>query len=401
MNTIVYIGNFFFPKGNSSGIRVLANGYLLRTLGYQVIYVGLSKEIEQTVELNKNEVKNYDGFDYYELPYPRKLKDWTDHSSKLNAVLPLLDAVKPVAVIAYGSVSNSFFSFLLNRWCKKNRVLFIPDCVDWLAGGSGGILFRIGKRLDTEFQKRYVNASGDGVIVVSTFLEDYYRLKGCKTLILPPLSCPDLAIASNDCCKKTKKRLVYAGFPFPTTRKIVSNSSFKDRLDITLDILTELNEIDFIFDIYGIEKEDYLKCLPKHIDLIDKMKDKIVFHGVVDNKIVIKNISKADFFVLIRDQNRMTNAGFPSKIVESISLGVPVITTATSDLDVYLLNGKHGFIVSKKTIHEMVVEFKNILKLPNESMDEMKYYCKNNNPFLLDNFKNKTKQFIDMLSFQS
>ncbi len=38
-------------------------------------------------------------------------------------------------------------------------------------------------------------------------------------------------------------------------------------------------------------------------------------------------------------------AGFPTKFVESLGAGCPVITNYTSDLDLYLKNGFNGFVV--------------------------------------------------------
>ena len=70
------------------------------------------------------------------------------------------------------------------------------------------------------------------------------------------------------------------------------------------------------------------------------MNSKVFFHGIVNNDDVIENLLESDYFILIRDKNKMTQAGFPSKITEAISHGIPVIVTDTSDLKEYIFNNE-------------------------------------------------------------
>ena len=55
----------------------------------------------------------------------------------------------------------------------------------------------------------------------------------------------------------------------------------------------------------------------------------------------------ADFMVLLREQTRKSNAGFPTKFSESFMSGTPVIANLTSDLGRYLMDGDTGFVVSE------------------------------------------------------
>lgn len=48
-------------------------------------------------------------------------------------------------------------------------------------------------------------------------------------------------------------------------------------------------------------------------------------------------------FQRIREKTRKTMAGFPTKVVESMSLGTPVITTDASDLADYIKHGENEF----------------------------------------------------------
>jgi glycosyltransferase involved in cell wall biosynthesis len=392
--TIVYVGNFSFPKNNSAGIRVLNNGYLFRELGYNVVYIGLSKTVS-CIENSAPSHKEYDGFRYFEFPYPKGLKDWLFFSKQLKTVIAILKDLEPKSVIAYGSMSNAFFCLFLGWWCKAQKIKFITDCVDWLGGASGGRIFRIGKRLDTELQKRYVNTIGDGVITVSSFLADYYIRKSCSTLILPPLSKENTYKSKLSETSKNKKiRFIYAGFPFPTDRKVKDKSFFKDRLDKTIELLALQQKGTFIFDIYGVTLNDYIKSVPEHEKLLSALNGTVNFYGMVSNEVVVNKVSEADYFFLFRDSNRMTNAGFPSKIVEAISLGTPVITTATSDIAMYITNDVNGHILSKDNDEKSALELSKIFDEHDAKHNMLKRSCFKSNPFDIKSFTNSTKQFM-------
>ena len=61
-------------------------------------------------------------------------------------------------------------------------------------------------------------------------------------------------------------------------------------------------------------------------------------------------VHDADFSLLIRESLRFANAGFPTKFVESMSVGTPVIANKTSDLATYLIDGVTGFLVAEPTL---------------------------------------------------
>ena len=74
-------------------------------------------------------------------------------------------------------------------------------------------------------------------------------------------------------------------------------------------------------------------------------------------------------------------AGFPTKFSESISCGVPVITTQTSDLSDYLQDGITGFWLEKdieKSVNK-IFKTKDIqnLKRMKKNINSNQFYYKN------------------------
>ena len=57
----------------------------------------------------------------------------------------------------------------------------------------------------------YANKKADGVIVVSSYLENYYKKSGCKTVIIPPLSTIKYKFSESDFNLIDKKVISYSG----------------------------------------------------------------------------------------------------------------------------------------------------------------------------------------------
>lgn len=399
---ILYIGNFDFPKNNAAGLRVLANGYLFKQLGFEVSFFGLSKDsslFNDNIELL--EFNHYKSFDYINHLYPQGLKEWIFFGPIQKKIYYAIDTLKPDAVVLYGSPSNFVSALLITYYCKKRKITIISDCVDWLSGGSGSIFFRLGKWIDTEIQKRYVNVKADGVIVVSSFLKRYYDRKGCATLTLPPLVSDIDEAYSNDKCSENNEliRLIYAGNPFPTTRKITSEKAIKDRIDKAVEILHKVKGVNFRFDVYGITKEDYLRAIPKHEILIHDLHDSIVFHGRLLNENVKREVACADFYFLMRDKSKMCDAGFPSKVTESIGLGTPIICTDTSDLRQYLPDGEMAYYLPSNNLERATAMMTKILKKDKKSIIAMSQSCILNKPFEPKKYIEASVNFFKEIGF--
>jgi glycosyltransferase involved in cell wall biosynthesis len=74
----------------------------------------------------------------------------------------------------------------------------------------------------------------------------------------------------------------------------------------------------------------------------------------------------------VRPQKRFANAGFPTKVVESLSMGIPVICNYTSDLSEYLRDG-HEAIICKDHYPPAIAEaLRKVLELTPEQRAQMR-----------------------------
>jgi glycosyltransferase involved in cell wall biosynthesis len=398
-NTVLYIGNFSFPLGNAAGKRVYANGKILKELGYEVNFIGMSKEISnlQTLEVTKNE---HEGFVYYNLPYPNKSIDWVNYKNIFTDLVKFLTDTKIIddlaLVIYYGSPTLSVFNTKLIKFCRKHDIKVVADCVDWLTIRTNNPLFDIIKWADNTYQKAYANKKADGIIAISSYLDDYYRKFGCKTVIVPPLSPVNYKIPDVTLINGNKKTITYAGLPFRIGQQLIDCKTLKDRIDKTIILLhyAMKDGCNFVFNIYGFTKEEYLQAIPEQKVYVDELKENIVFHGLKLNSEVVESIINTDFTILIRDINRDTTAGFPTKVSESISCGTPVITTKTSDLENYIIEGENGFFIDIEDEKNSVRLLEKILKLDKEEIKKMKRNCIESKAFHYENYAKKLDEFL-------
>ena len=107
-----------------------------------------------------------------------------------------------------------------------------------------------------------------------------------------------------------------------------------------------------------------------------------------------REINLSDFTILLREKNRATMAGFPTKVVESISCGTPVITTKTSDLETYIHEGYNGFFVNIENNSQLVEELTNILSQSQDLKRSMKSNCYEGKDFLPDRYISQFKQLL-------
>ncbi len=394
--SILYIGNFSFPLGNAAGKRVYSNGKILKELGYEVIFMGMSRDVNRTLSLKMTELE-YDGFRYYNLPYPQKNIEWINYKKIFKCVSEFLESEKIIdkleMVIYYGSPSLSLFNTKLIKFCKEKEIKVISDCVDWLTVKTNNPIFNLVKWSDNIYQKAYANKKVDGVIAISRYLENYYKRSGVKTIVVPPLSPIKYELYQKK-SQNDKKVISYAGLPFRKGQQVTELNTLKDRIDKTIVLLHSAKEkgVEFIFNIYGFTKDEYLYAIPSHKNYIDELDENIRFHGITPNDEVVDSIRKSDFTILIRDVNRDTTAGFPTKVSESISCGTPVITTKTSDLEEYIIEGKNGYFINES---EYGIEMlSNILSAKNEEINIQKQYCIEHNPFYFKMFIKKLDSYI-------
>lgn len=367
---VLYIGGFNLPDKNAAAHRVLGTAKIIREAGYDVEFFCITKEPELA-----GAVKEVDGFKYVARLYPNGVSEWLKY---------ITDFIKSdyIKKIQCDYVLMYNFPAIAGKrvadYCHKAGIKVYAELTEWYVAEGHSPRSYI-KRLDTSLRMRVFSHKLDGVITTSKYLMDYYSGKVNNLMYLPfavdlqeKKWCRDRDIAAS-----TPTKLVYAGSP---------GGKQKDRVDELVNSAADFPNI--VVDIFGITEEQYIK----DYQVKQTVPSNIVFHGRVSHAVALKMVRDADFEVVIRDDNRVTKAGFPTKFVEAFSSGTSVIATPSSNICDYLKDGVNGFVIdSKQTLKACL---NRISQMSVQEITAIEHAARNVTAFDFRNYVDAMKAFL-------
>lgn len=386
--SVLYIGGFELPDKNAAAHRVLANAKLFSKLGYDVSFIGVNRDDKNIKQIKY--VHSIDGFNFntWNQVYPKTYFDWLQFLTNISLVRRIVreefkNDLDIIVVYNY----PSFALIQLMFFCKKHNINLISDVTEWYQP-EGKLIFKIIKSFDSFLRMRILNKKIDGIIVISKYLFDYYKKN--NIIQLPPLvdkkSAKWNGLLSNE---SSFIKIVYAGS--------IGNSK-KDRLDYVFLALSRIKfkVRDFTIFIIGITKDEYLTIFG--VDSIPKnILDCITFKGRKTHEETIEIIKEADYSLFLRDNNFVNTAGFPTKLVESISCSVPVLTNSSSNIEDFLKNEELGFLLDISTNESLDTSLIKAINQNIEKIDYMKQKCFLFHKFHYEYYDKKMEQFLNNL----
>lgn len=390
---LIYIGGFDLPDKNAAAHRVLANGKIFRELGYEVIFIGVDNSRTYGTEFHK---KSFFGFECWSVPYPKGTVSWIKYILGLSSILDFLQgkkASKVVGVICYNYPAIA--QMRIKRECSRSNIKMISDATEWYDASAGSYIYRIIKNLDTTLRMNWVHKDVDGIITTSRYLTDFYSNSGKALLELPTLfdsSKFDLPPVRG---RSSTKSFIYVGSPFDVGRVNRRRTNLKERLDVCIELFFQVfnSSQNFVFNIYGISESDYLDVFPEHGPILKDMAACVFFHGRQPNSLILTHIARSDFSIFFRDDTRVTLAGFPSKLAESISCGTPVITNKMKSILRYA--GCEEIILCSRG--EELASVKKIMHLSPHEINLMKKRAYASNIFDYKKYSLDTRDFFSKL----
>jgi len=353
MNKLLILTYANFPNGEAASVRIYSLSKLFMKLGYTISIISMSR------------TKPYIWNKYDEIEYISIRSEYNDlihrfgnvllYKSRAKKIIKKMQGIKAIMPLSL-TLSALFFC---ESYAKKNSVLLLTDRTEWYSPCE----FKFG-RLSREYM---INAITNRIIIdrywrvisISRFFEDYFKGKGIKTVRIPALM-DTSSLPINTCTPNSIRKIVYAGSPAKKDSLNLIIQGFL-MLDSELSKKIELH-------IYGVSKSFYRK-----FQFNKNIPNNIYFYGRVSRSEVIDALLNADFSTLLRDDSkRFTKAGFPSKIAESMSVGVPVITNFTSDLDLYLKDEENSLIVSDYSVESFVNTLKRAARKTDEEINIMR-----------------------------
>ena len=315
--TVICMGNFELPDKNAASHRVVNNGKLFATLGLRTVFLGVCRGDRYFSGIEQREYGA--GFDMFEQSYPFTARQW---AAEIFDMAHLRELVRrypdTAAIILYNTQYATLLAAKREFAGRGIRVLY--DCTEWNGFTEGSALKKAVKSLDSRLIERFLPRGCGGIIAVSSLMQRRYEGKA-PLLLLPPLVDLQDAIWRQPPLPKERFTFCYAGDP-----------SNKDRLDLLLNAFSRLPDGAAALRIVGITREDHAG--PDR-EKADSLPEDVCFTGRLSHEETVREMLSCDCFIFLREQSRRNMAGFPTKFAEAYTCGVPVITTAVSDVPRY------------------------------------------------------------------
>lgn len=329
---VAYVGPFLFPEGEAASRRILGVAQSLVMSGRDVVVCSGNAGTPSTLSVSGHPalIRHVPLGDRprsmraHPLQALRTLVGWGRAATRWLEKQP----TRPTHVIVYGGQAS--YALNVYRWCHRNHVAVIQDVVEWHepAQFTGG---RLNPGLwSSELAMRAIYPRSDGMIAISSFLRRTYEPHlGGRVTVVPPTTVALEPKARN--AQRHALRLAYAGSP--GNKEILA-----PLVEATIALADAGNAVQL--RLAGIDATTLAQISgqPAH--------DAVTALGRISHEDVTSLVCDADFTVLLRNASRCTDAGFPTKFVESLAAGTPVIGNLTSDLATYLRDGETGLVVS-------------------------------------------------------
>lgn len=347
----LYVGGFQLPDKNAAAHRVLSIAKILNSLGYEVVFLDMDEE-KQGYELSVEHIEK--GYITYSQKKPEGMKHWASYVLNPVHVEEVLEKYTDwVGVIAYNYPAMALHK--LKRICHKRKIKIYADCTEWYQCDFFRSIREIALKLDTFFRMRVVHKKLDGLIVISNYLKKYYD-SHTSIVVIPPLVDKEEKkwIKEEESFSKEQINMAYAGSPGRVGRT-------KDNLDAIIRSFGRCKNTNLKLHVVGITEEEYTKhCTQdKNILASSEITKKVNFYGKKPHLEALEIIKKCDYTIFYRNISKISMAGFPTKFVESISCGVPVITNQTSDLKKYIKKNRNGFLLDTEKFEDELVDLLN------------------------------------------
>ena len=203
------------------------------------------------------------------------------------------------------------------------------------------------------------------VISISSYLHENFLKRNIESIRIPAILDVKGAERIDKEVKSHRIKVVYAGSP-----------GKKDYLKEVLEgfsLLPEDKREVFEIKIIGITEKQLRDICDVPENVINNLKTIMKCFGRITREEVIKILQNADFTVLLRNPElRYAKAGFPTKVAESMTYGVPVICNYSSDLSRYIYDMKNGIVVEKCTSQSFYESLQRVCLIDEKKIKDIK-----------------------------
>jgi len=390
--SVLFVAAQEFPDQSANATRVINLAKLFRSCGEKTFIIGVKYNLKGSLDGEYDGIyySHVDASDYLSLS-KLKRKKYIEHIM-LNAMHNIWKKQKFDMIVASNFAFQSI-NFLL-KFAKENNIPLIYNSVEWyqkdnrsFEGLSGKVKF-----LYNRYGLLIQHVKVGNIIGISSLLTNYYKERKCNVIRIPTIVDRDKYhfVSSN---KNNKLIISYAGSP---ARKDYIGNAIKALLLLTTEERSKLE-----LHLYGVDNQQLL-MLGISEEIVNELYGILFAHGRIPYSEVQSKIAAADFTILLRPNLKYANAGFPTKVGESMMCGTPVIANHTSDLKLYIRDGETGIVVANETAEACAAGFRKVLQLDETARNAMRLAARveAEKSFFYMSYCSEMKKFIKDLKKQ-
>ena len=203
----------------------------------------------------------------------------------------------------------------------------------------------------------------DGVIAISTFLEDYFSVrlgKKAGLLRVPILIETDRFASTAEHRDGEDKRIIYLG-------TLAHDGEVAGLLRAFSLVAGEFPQwsVQVIGDLSDEKQAAELKGLVAELGLDGRVQ----FTGHCSRRDIPSVLSQGDVMALPRAAGTFSQAGFPTKLGEYLASGKPVVVTSTGDIPQYLQDGVNAFLTPPGDTDAFAERLRYVMSHPEEAAE--------------------------------
>lgn len=348
-----------YPNGNAGAVRQHAFAKLYQACGFDVVVIGMGDSTGFAL-------KEYDGVKYISFRKEpnhtvNKALNWFLYGQRLKKFIRTC-GIEFTDILFIKTYFSSVLSWI-KRYSKKNGIQLYHDSVEWYSPEEFSmkqydIAYIKNNRLNTkEVDDQFK------VISISKYLFDHYVSRGIDTVRIPVIMDSE-SISYEKSTRDDKVVISYAGR--------IGKKDYIGNIIKGVILLTPEEKKNIEFRIMGADTAQVSEITGISVEELNGISETVICMGRVPRPVVLQNLAETDFTVLIRDSSlRYAKAGFPTKVVESMMSGTPVICNLSSDLGEYLVDGENAVIVKDMMPESIVKALSRVIAMPAEQRKEM------------------------------
>lgn len=204
------------------------------------------------------------------------------------------------------------------------------------------------------------------VFPISRKLQQFYRMNGCDTLLLPIMADTNKSLFE---IKRSEKNNEIIHFIYP------GNATNKDSFIGIVKALASLpdEELERLRFHFTTLSREYIENFSKDGIDTSRIIKVMIFHGRLPYDDLLDLYETVDYLFLAREENIVTLSNFPSKIPELMSFGViPVCSRVGDYAELYLQDGINSILFDGADMNACLVGIRSAINKSREEIENLR-----------------------------